>query len=128
MSVAVYSYQITVKEGSNDITFYSEIIKGMQKIKFPKSKLMEYFNWALKTGRKRIDHIVSNKHRGAYKRAAQVLGALAEVYAAKGDVENAVKIIHEYCKEKYNRHSAFKREVKMVTSRSKLLQNAGISV
>lgn len=125
---AVYSYQITVNEESNDITFYNEIIKGMQKIKIPKSKLMKYFDWALTTGRNRIDHIVSNQQRGAYERAAQVLGALAEVYAAKGDVEKAAKIIHEYSKEKYNRHSAFKREVKVVVRRSKLLQNIGISV
>ncbi|WP_457552627.1 hypothetical protein [Desulfobacula sp.] len=125
---AVYSYQMTVNEVSNDITFYNEIIKGIQKIEFPKSKLAEYFDWALTIGRNRIDHIVSNQHRGAYKRASQVLGTLAEVYTAKGDVEKAEKIIHEYCKEKYNRHSAFKREVKMVVSHSKLLQNINISV
>jgi len=50
------------------------------------------------------------------------------VYAAKGDAKKAAKIIHEYCKEKYNRHSAFKREVKKVVSHSKLLQNIGIFV
>lgn len=124
----VYSYRITVKEKNDAITFYDEIVKGTRKIKFPESKLMVYFDWALRKGRNRIDHIVSNQHRRAYERAAQVLGTLAEMYAAKGDVEKAAKIIHEYYKEKYNRHSAFRREVKAVVSRSRLLQNRGISV
>ena len=125
---AVYSYQIIVKEGSSGITFYDEIIKGIQQIKFSKSKLMGYFDWALTTGRKRVNHIVSNKHRNAYKRAAQMLGVLAEMYAAKGDMDKAANTIHEYYKEKFNRHIAFKKEVKKVISRSQLLQNIGISV
>ncbi|MDA3897963.1 MAG: hypothetical protein PF482_17660 [Desulfobacteraceae bacterium] len=123
----VYSYQINIKEDDDDITFHDEIIKGIKKNKFPKSKLVEYFNWALRIGRNRIDDIVSKQHRGAYKRAAQVLCSLAEVYVATKDVKKATKIIHEYCKEKYNRHSAFKREVNTVISGSRLLKNIVIS-
>ena len=43
------------------------------------------------------------------------------------DVEKAEKIIYEYCKKKYNRHSAFRNEVITVINRSGLLKNIGIS-
>lgn len=125
---ALYSYQIFVTEDNRAKTFYEEIIKGLQQVEFPQSKLKQYFNWVLKIGRNRVDNIVSNQHRGAYKRAASVLGVLAEIHAAKGDKEKAAILIHEYCKGKYNRHIAFKREVKTMISRSRLLQNAGITL
>lgn len=125
---ALYSYQIFVTEDNRAKTFYEEIIKGLQQVKFPASKLKQYFNWALNIGKKRVDNIVSNQHRGAYERAASALGVLAEVHAAQGDKEKAANLIHKYCKEKYNRHIAFKREVKIMISRSRLLQDVGITL
>ena len=78
-----------------------------------------------KIGKSRIEHIVSNKHRRAYERAAQVLGSLAEAYAAMGQKSKAVKILHKYYNEKYNRFSAFRKEVKTVVANSELLRNTG---
>ncbi len=92
-----------------------------------KPKAVEYFSWTEKIGKNRIDHIVSNKHRNAYERAAQVLGSLAETYAAMGQKSKAVKILHKYYNEKYNRFSAFRREVKAVVMGSGLLRNSGFS-
>ena len=93
--------------------------------KVTKSKAAEYLSWAEKIGKNRIDNIVSNKHRNAYERAAQVLGSLAETYAAMGQKNKAVKILHKYYNEKYNRFSAFRREVKAVVKKSDILRNAG---
>ncbi len=73
----------------------------------------------------RIDHIVSNKHRRAYERAAQVLGSLAEAYIAMDKKSKAVKILHKYYNEKYNRFSAFRREVKAIVKNSDILKNSG---
>ncbi len=103
----------------------TEIIKGLKQNKDTKGRTDEYLKWAEKIGKSRIEHIVSNKHRRAYERAAQVLGSLAEAYAAMGQKSKAVKILHKYYNEEYNRFSAFRREVKAVVTNSELLRNTG---
>lgn len=70
-----------------------------------------YLSWALETGRKRIEQIVSNKHRGAYDRAAETLGALAERYLLNGEEEKSRSLIDEYRNQRYNRYPAFRREL-----------------
>ncbi|MCG2778958.1 MAG: hypothetical protein L6406_25055 [Desulfobacterales bacterium] len=67
--------------------------KGLKQKEETKSQAAEYLSWAEKIGKLRIDHIVSNKHRRAYERAAQVLGSLAEAYAAMGKKTEAAKIL-----------------------------------
>jgi len=42
-----------------------------------------------------------------------------------GQKSKAVKILHKYYNEKYNRFSAFRREVKTVVTNSELLRNIG---
>ncbi|MBW2164239.1 MAG: hypothetical protein JRF43_07325, partial [Deltaproteobacteria bacterium] len=71
------------------------------------------------------EHIVSNQHRAAYEKAAQVMGSLAEAYLAMGQESKALKILHEYYNEKYKRFSAFRREVKSVIMHSDLLKKSG---
>lgn len=122
---SVYSYEFSV-EGKYQAGFFpDEIIKGLSQTRFQPSKLKKYMDWAFQIGRERVDGIVSNTHRTAYQRAAWVLGSLAEIYAAQGDVKKAGALIHEYCKEKYNRHTAFKREVKQMINGSSLLRQLG---
>ncbi|MEA3232236.1 MAG: hypothetical protein U9Q05_10835, partial [Thermodesulfobacteriota bacterium] len=106
-------------------SFYEEIVKGLKQQKQTEAEKKKYFSWAEKIGKGRIDHIVSNKHRNAYERAAQVLGALAEAYMTRGQNDKAKKIIHHFYAEKYNRFSAFRREVKSVVTSSQLLRTAG---
>jgi hypothetical protein len=121
---SAYSGRISIEDGMGT-SFYEEIIKGLKQKEETKSKASEYLSWAEKIGKGRIDHIVSNKHRNAYGRAAQVLGSLAETYASMGQKSKAVKILHKYYNEKYNRFSAFRREVKAVVMGSGLLRNSG---
>ncbi|MCD4754864.1 MAG: hypothetical protein K8R75_03565 [Deltaproteobacteria bacterium] len=106
-------------------SFYQEIIKGLKQKKDAKSQAFEYLPWAEKIGKGRIEHIVSNKHRAAYDRAAQVLGSLAEAYLEMDQKNKAVEILHEYYNKKYNRFSAFRREVKSVVVHSDLLKKTG---
>ncbi len=106
-------------------SFFEEIISGLKQKKFSKSKKVEYLAWAEKIGKSRIEHIVSNKHRRAYERAAQVLGSLAEAYVAIGQKKKTAKILHRYYSEKYSRFSAFRRDVKAVVLGSDLLKNSG---
>jgi len=92
------------------------------------SELERYFNWATEIGEKRIDHIVSNKHRKAYNRAARVLVALAETYAARGDKKKASSILKKYYHELFSRFSAFRAEVKGVLLESQILNNQNIKL
>ncbi|MEA1991427.1 MAG: hypothetical protein U9N58_04415 [Thermodesulfobacteriota bacterium] len=106
-------------------SFYQEIIKGLKQKEDTRSQASEYLPWAEKIGKGRIEHIVSNKHRAAYSRAAQVLGSFSEAYLAMGQKNKAIEILHEYYNEKYNRFSAFRREVKSVVMHSDLLKKSG---
>ena len=121
---SAFSGRISI-EGGRGTSFYEEIIKGLKHKEETKSKASEYLSWAEKIGKGRIDHIVSNKHRNAYGRAAHVLGSLAETYASMGQKSKSIKILHKYYNEKYNRFSAFRREVKAVVMGSGLLRNSG---
>ena len=67
----------------------------------------------------------SSLPKGLWPRAAQVLGCLAEAYTAMNRKGKAEEILHKYYNEKYNRFSAFRREVKGVVTASDLLRNAG---
>ncbi len=113
--------------GTNDQAdfFRDEIITGLSQNRLKPSGLEPFTEWAFMIGRNRVDGIVSNTHRSAYDRAAWVLVSLAEVYAARGEAQKAKSLFTEYCKVKYNRHSAFKREVKQVISESTLLRQSG---
>jgi len=123
-NISVYSERFSIDDGKGT-SFYGEIIKGLKQKEETKSQAAEYLSWAEKIGKMRIDHIVSNKHRRAYERAAQVLGSLAEAYIAMDNKSKAVKILHKYYNEKYNRFSAFRREVKAVVKNSDILGNSG---
>jgi predicted ATP-grasp superfamily ATP-dependent carboligase len=120
---SIYSERFSTDDGKGT-SFYDEIIKGLTQNKETKSQAEGYLSWAEKIGKRRIDHIVSNKHRRAYERAAKVLGSLAEAYMAMGQKRKAAKILHKYYSEKYNRFSAFRSEVKAVVNASDLLRNS----
>lgn len=109
-------------ENGKGPTFFEEITKGLKNNKEINSQAAECLPWAEKIGNSRIDGIVSNKHRGAYERASQVLGSLAETYIAMGNEKKALQVLRHYYHEKYNRFSAFRREVQSVVTGSAMLQ------
>jgi DNA primase large subunit len=120
----IYSERFSVDD-EEAASFYEEIISGLKQKKITDTNKTKYLKWSEKIGKNRIEHIVSNKHRRAYARAAQVLGSLAEAYTTMGQKNKAVKILHKFYNEKYNRFSAFRREVKAVVTDSNLLKNLG---
>ena len=119
--IGTYSGRIIVETGKNP-TFFQEITKGLQKNEEIERQAAQCLPWAEKIAKNRIDGIVSNKHRGAYEKAAQVLGSLAEAYVVMGDEKKALQILSHYYHEKYNRFSAFRREVKSVVTGSAVLR------
>jgi len=112
---------VAADEKDPSLFLYNEILNGLKAAKLSEYHTGQNFKWAQEIGRKRVDGIVSNTHRGAYKRAALVLGCLAEVFTAKGETRIAQGLFREFCKQKYNRHTAFKREVRSVIADSRLL-------
>ena len=100
-----------------------EIRKSLQKISATQEQQQKWLSWATGIAERRIDHILTNKHRRAYGRAAEVLGALAEYYIVQKDPSRAVALLWEHRERKYNRFPAFKQELKNVLNSSKLLKN-----
>lgn len=100
---------------------YAETIKGLAGARPSKSENRRFLAWADEIGCARIEHIVSNQHRKAYTRAAEVLGALAECHALLGNREKAISLFSSFYSGKFRRHSAFRREVEYVVGDSKLL-------
>lgn len=81
-----------------------------------------YRQWTGTLGEKRVNSILTGKHRSAYDRAAMVLGSLAEAMAAASGKKKAQDLLHEYCRVLYNRHTAFRREVREAVGRSQILR------
>lgn len=124
-SISSYSGRISVHDEESP-TFFKEITKGLQQHPNIQGQAEKCLPWAEKIGKDRIDGIVSNQHRKAYARAAQVLGSMAEAHLATGNKKKARDLLHHYYHEKYNRHSAFRREVKSVVDGSSVLRACGI--
>ena len=99
-----------------------EIIRGLHSVTVSPKEKQDYLLWAVKIGRKRIEAIVSNKHRKAYERAAEVLASLAECYVLIGEPIAGHGIIDEYRNQKFNRHSAFCAELDAIIASSALLR------
>jgi hypothetical protein len=105
-----------------------QVTKGLAMSKLSDAELKKYFQWAVKLGEKRINHIVSNKYRKAYGRAAKVLVAMAEAYAANDDNKKAASVLKKYYYELFNRFSAFRSEVRGVLEMSEILKRKSIGV
>jgi hypothetical protein len=113
-----------VQEG---MAMHREILAGVKSIQPTPEDLETYLAWAERVGRERIEAIVSNQHRGAYNRAAQVLTALAECRAARDDKAKAESLVKEYIRVKFPRHTAFRSEVKRAVGESALLRGMRIA-
>ena len=87
--------QATEDRAGRGICSSEETLRGLQKASVSEEQKHRYLSWALETGRKRIEQIVSNKHRGAYDRAAETLGALAECYLLNGEEEKSRSLIDD---------------------------------
>ena len=112
------------KDVDEGICISAEILSGLHKADISADEQRKYLSWAANIGKKRIEQIVSNKHRKAYTRAAEILGALAECYLLRGEESKSRRIVEEYRDQKYNRYPAFRREVNSVISASSLLHTA----
>jgi hypothetical protein len=99
--------------------FRIHLDNALKEFPIPEKGRDEYFLAVEKAALKRVDAIVSEKHRKSYWKAAQLLLAVAEVYWSRGEAVKGQKLINRF-KEKYNRHSAFRAELQNVAKKSNL--------
>lgn len=114
-------HNVDVNKEAQD-SLYREITHGLGLATPSPDDLTRYLDWARKFGEERINSIVSSKHRSSYDRAAQILGALAEVQMATGNKAAAEHLLRDYYQVRYNRYAAFRKEVKKVVDRSPALR------
>ncbi len=84
----------------------------------PSEKETEIFNWCVERVRNRITEIVSNKYRKSYYKAAMLAAGVSEVISEMQNQKASTGFLMEW-KEKFNRHSAFRSELRKYTRRSK---------
>jgi hypothetical protein len=99
--------------------FRAHLDNALKEFPIPEKGRDEYFLAVEKAALKRVDAIVSEKHRKSYWKAAQLLLAVAEVYWSRGEAVKGQKLINRF-KEKYNRYSAFRAELQNVAKKSNL--------
>lgn len=99
--------------------FLSYIENTLEKFPFDEQEKMKYFSLAEKAAKMRINAIVSNKYRKSYWKAAELILAIAETYWSNSESEKGQMLI-DYFHKKYNRHSAFQRELKAAIKESHL--------
>jgi hypothetical protein len=115
-------YNFTDEDDKTGVNYflYKEIVAGLKNLIITDEQNKEYINWAENIGRKRIEHIVSNKYRKSYHKAAEVLCGLSECFTILGEKKRGLELIREYRDKKYNRYPAFKRELSDVLKKSRI--------
>ena len=117
------SYSLTADTCNDTGPFmFHEILKGLKNSPIDSGQRTRYIAWVTNLGTKRIESIVSNKHRKSYNKAAEILCGLAECFILLNKKQTGLDLIYEYRNEKYNRYSAFRRELKYVLSKSTILK------
>jgi hypothetical protein len=118
-----YSFHHGDGEGEGREMIHGEIARGLASIRLSQSEKEKYSAWAERIGRDRVERIVSGKHRRAYDRAAQVLGALAEYHVLSNARDKALSLLNEFLRVKFPRHHAFRTEAKHVMQGTELLRD-----
>lgn len=97
--------------------FQKEISKSIENSDLPEDEKDKYTKWCIKQTGARVDAIVSNRHRDSYRKAADLLVALVELLNKLNLKQPDSGIIEEY-RQKYFRHSAFKKELDVAVKSS----------
>lgn len=85
----------------------------------------KYVTLAREVAWERMAAIVSNQHRGAYERASCILVSVAEAVSLMEDAESGMELPLR-AREKFPRHSAFRRELNHLISYSSILPDTEV--
>jgi len=109
-----WEYAVTrMSYGHRDIMMknYNKIMKDvLSTVRLTEEQDKRYLEWCKNETGKRVDAIISNKYRGSYDKAANILVAMGESLANRGNKQDGLRFVEKY-QSKYSRFSAFRKEV-----------------
>ena len=85
----------------------------------PFGKQRYIFNWRIERVQNRITEIVSNKYRNSYYKAAMLAAGVAEVMSEVQNEKASSDFLMKW-NETFNRHSAFRKELRKYAKRSEI--------
>lgn len=100
----------------------NEIQKSLLQISIADSQKKEWFQFIAKISAARAAHIVANKYRKGYARAAEALGGYMECLVLHDQKSKAAEFLDWNRNQQYKRYPAFRREIDEVVKNSPLLQ------
>ena len=107
-------------------TSYTDLVRdALSRHPIEEQDRPEYLNAARSIAWKRMEAIVSNKHRKAYERAARILLATAEAISLRKNPDIGLNLPRE-AREEFPRHSAFRRELNQLLAYSSVLPNVQV--
>ncbi|MFH1126701.1 MAG: hypothetical protein ABIG84_06290 [archaeon] len=107
----------TLRDADVPQRFKDAMAKVFCSIRLSDDEADKYMHLCITEAGNRADAIVGEKHRGSYYKAANLLVAAAEVLASRGRESDGTRLIDKY-HQVYNRHSAFRKELKEAAKRS----------
>jgi hypothetical protein len=121
LNVHLFRINSTEKE-INIRVIYEEILdNAMKNTVINDNEKLALIKWCKDITLGRVDKIVSNQHRGAYDRAAEVLLACSEMIANIEGGAKAYEFIYQV-KERYPRHISFSKSVNSTIKEANIVQ------
>jgi len=105
------------RPAKTDSRFRKYLEGVLKEFPVPAVEQEKHFTLAKKIALKRIEAIVGNKRRKSYWKAAELLLAVAEVYWSN-DRTTEGRMLIDRMKNKYNRHTAFRAELRTLAQKS----------
>ncbi|MCD4670252.1 MAG: hypothetical protein K8S14_07385 [Actinomycetia bacterium] len=110
----------------SDLKSILKSLDEVMQIRLPPETETEIFNWCVERVSNRITEIVSNKYRKSYYKAAMLAAGVAEVMSEMQNEKASAEFLMKW-KETFNRHSAFRKELRKYAKRSKIASVSNIS-
>lgn len=114
-----HGMRITGSGTADSNRFCAHLENALAEYPLGKADLETYFKMAEESAKKRTDAIVGGKYRKSYWKAAQLLLSVAEVYWSNDERGKGQMLINSF-RDKYNRHHAFKSELKAMANKSRI--------
>lgn len=118
-SIALLKEALPFHYSKTDLKFLLSSLEPVLNQKLPEAKQQEYFNWCSSIVEEKVQDIVSSKNRRSYSLAALLAGSIAETISVVETDSAAQNYLLEW-KNRFIRHTAFRRELKQFASRSNI--------
>ncbi|MCK5134132.1 MAG: hypothetical protein KAR40_18540 [Candidatus Sabulitectum sp.] len=118
-SIALMKEALPVYYSKSDLKFLLSSLEPVLNQKFTATKQQKYLNWCTSIVEEKVQDIVSNQNRRSYSLAALLAGSISETISEIETDSAAQNYLLEW-KNRFIRHTAFRRELKQFASRSNI--------